>query len=328
MYLSFNKRFVMVHVRKKLTFLMLLVATAAGCKARSKSEVANSSGSKLDVAWSTNIPLVEISGSCAVPSNGGDTMYFVGDRLYTVATVQITGGSVSAVRDIDFSSELNSLNPSQWEAIACAADGTLFVLNENPGTVIVLDPETQKVLKVIHLSSDGQFPSTWDDDPNSKGEGLLVMGNGHIFVLKEKKIPLIIEFGPSGDQAEGLSSAMLTSPLQSDPFSEEKEEVFYPLRQWEFNDQAQARMVDFSDLASDRQGRVYVVSQESNVIGKVEGKLKVDEGKVDIRDFYDLPDIVKNPEGLTILSDDSVVVSTDRQSADKDNVFFFGTLAD
>ncbi|MGE0174357.1 MAG: SdiA-regulated domain-containing protein [Oligoflexales bacterium] len=328
-----------MRIEKILSFIFLIESLAAtSCKSRESQTMGGGNGNgggnggpeevklrDLDTVGTVNIPLEEVSGSCVTSDHGGERMYFIGDRSYGVASYD--PGNQSTGEVIDLSGAFPSSQPSQWEAISCSNSGMAYILNESPGNLYVVNLKTQKLVKTIEFATVNGMPKTWNKSENSKGEGILILNNGHIFVLKEKDVPLLIEYGPEGDSAQGLDADLAPYIVQGNPFSNKKKETYVPLHEWEFNDQALSNMKDFSEITRDPEGRVYILSQESQLVGKIEGKLRTDEGKVDIRKFYKLPKSIPNPEGLSVLGGFNLVVSSDIPSDNKDNVFIL-TAAD
>lgn len=165
--------------------------------------------SPLDAVADGYAPVAEASGLTLRSVEEGAELLVVGDREWVVATA-----TLSAARDpskLEFlRHDVSALFPaagaaSQWEAVDVDAEGRVFVLEERPGAVHVLTRGLDARVHTIELDLPGgkgwcgDLQDDWDDEPNSRGEGLVLGDGGHLLVLKEKHPSLIVEFGPPGD---------------------------------------------------------------------------------------------------------------------------------
>jgi hypothetical protein len=48
------------------------------------------------------------------------------------------------------------------------------------------------------------FGEEWHADDNARGEGLLMLRNGHLLVAKQREKPRPIEFGPPDHESRGF----------------------------------------------------------------------------------------------------------------------------
>lgn len=190
----------------------------------------------------------------------------------------------------------------------------------------MLNREFDKLLNRINLHYDENRPPGWNQNINSRGEGMILMRNGHLFVLKEKNPPLLIEYGPRGDSPEGLTPELVVSSSNSFPLPAVFDVTFYPLQSWEFSERALRNFTDFSDMAVGPDNRIYLLSEESRTIGKIEGRLRPSESKIDIRKVYHLPRKIKSAEGLVIGPDLVPYVGSDLKNYNKPNLYKLDAL--
>jgi len=161
----------------------------------------------------------------------------------------------------------------------------------------------------------------WTGDPNSRGEGLLVLANGHLLVVKEKEPSLFVEFGPRGDAPAGLTADLLdTSELGALP----ERATFVPLAVWSLDD---AGVDDVSDVAATAEGRVYLLSEDSRRIVEIALPLDRRGGEAAALRSFKLPKRAGHPEGLMIVDGSRPLVASDDKEAGE-NLFLFESLPD
>jgi uncharacterized protein YjiK len=216
---------------------------------------------------------------------------------------------------------------SQWEGIDTDETGRVFVLREVPGTVFVFDPELRALLHVLALTveDDPGEQQAWEADENALGEGLLLLRNGHLFVVKEEKPRQLLEFGLPGERAQGLRGDLLVAGDGEFPAPEEARATFHMLSAWDLGGEALARIGDLSDVAIGPDGRVYILSDESRCIARLQPTVPPEGGIVAVDRIWGLPERLHQPEGLVITGDWDVLVATDHEEQ-RDNLFLLGGL--
>ncbi|HET7517601.1 MAG TPA: hypothetical protein VFN05_07890, partial [Actinomycetes bacterium] len=129
---------------------------------------------------------------------------------------------------------------SQWEGVDTDETGRVFVLREVPGTVFVFDPALERLLHVLPLTveDDPGEQRAWDADENALGEGLLLLRNGHLFVVKEEKPRQLLEFGLPGERAQGLHADLLIADSGQFPTPDEPAATFHMLSSWDLGGEA------------------------------------------------------------------------------------------
>ncbi len=314
---------------KKLILILVFSTIFYAC--RSVEQGSLLSEVDTDILSSTDATLEEISGACVkdVKPDGSYKVLLVGDRSFVVSELSIDSNDLVTEKTIDIKTIVDSddkRSTSQWEAIACDRQGQVHILDEDPGTIYVLDPDLTQLKQVIDLKYKRNDPEGWRDEPNSRGEGMLLLKNGHILVLKEKLPSLIVEFGPKEQLPEGMSKDLLVSNTSDFPIAATKKINFYPLKIWEFNDDALSIMKDFSEITVGPNHKVYVLSQESKKFARIEATLRVDENRVALRTVFDLPNSIKKPEALAIAPNFLPIVVSDEASIKKNNINFLEPL--
>lgn len=287
--------------------LSLLLLTCAACAGSSGAETADSDISaietvKVNVESSAVLPLKEISGLGVRTVSGKPSYLAISDSATTLVTFGIDkDGNPSNVEKRDLKGIFGG-GDSQWEAVAGDSAGRVFIMSEAEGTISVLSKDF-KLDHVITLTmpDDHDLFSAWDRDENSRGEGMLLLANGHILVAKEKGPAAIIEFAPKGTTAEGYTPELaLKNRAFKTPSGKESE--FEPVAYWELKTNAARLIGDISDLTTDADGTLIVLSDQSRAMARLERELSVDEGKIDLKAVWDLPREVEKPEGLTIVN--------------------------
>jgi uncharacterized protein YjiK len=216
---------------------------------------------------------------------------------------------------------------SQWEGVDTDETGRVFVLREVPGTVFVFDPELGRLLHVLHLTveDDPGEQEAWDADENALGEGLLLLRNGHLFVVKEEKPRQLLEFGLPGEQAQGLHGDLLVTDTGRFSTPGERTATFHMLSAWDLGGEALERVGDLSDVTVGPDGRVYLLSDESRCIARLQPTVPPESGTVAVDRIWGLPDRLHQPEGLVIAPTWDVLIATDHEEQ-RENLFLMDGL--
>lgn len=262
------------------------------------------------------VGLKEMSGLATRESGGVREVLAIADRTYGLASFRLPGDDSDdiLVSTFDLRLVLGKTGESQWEAVATDGEGNVFVLEESPGAVIGLASGLDHLLGRIELTvDDHELVPGWGSIENSRGEGLLLLANGHLLVAKEKGPPLLIEFGPAGDVATGVTAALLhveRFPMPSD------DAAFVPLAVWSLQ---LTGLGDVSDLGATQQA-LFLLSDQSRAI--VEVLLPLEPGReVVLGRSRKLPKEVAKAEGLTILGNGYAVVASDEKKKKRESLF-------
>lgn len=282
-----------------------------------------------------NVPLAELSGLAiarAVKATSGAAgldsirLYAIGDASYDVARLIINSSSGHV--GISLSNAAPVLgkrggNASQWEAITTDNLDIICMLAEKQSEVSCLDLSLRKDLGTFKLDVSGieRLDLVWEDRPNSRGEGMILMKNGHVLILKEKQPSMLIEFGPKGDLPMGYGPDTFLG--HGEAFALTSSKYWVALKTWEFSDRLGELASDASEITLGPDGRLYLLSQESSTLIRLEKVLKADEARitVDHDAYWKLPAEIKKAEGLIIDADMRPWIGIDIKQKDKPNLF-------
>ena len=264
--------------------------------------------------------LVELSGLGLRTLGGKLEILAVGDGHRKIASADASEATPSfVVHDSLPSAEAES----QWEAITGDATGRVFVLEESPGAVYVLDPEITSEEAKITLTLDG---SEWEKG-NSRGEGLVLLKNGHILLLKEKSPTLLVELGPLGEEASGYAPGSAVSANDVFPVPRSNERTYVILKEWAIGDSAAKVAPDASDLAVGPDGLLYVLSDKGRSISVIAASVGPSDECFELDATWRLPKAIAKPEGLAILPDGRVYVASDGPGRGQKRLFLLSKLS-
>ena len=289
---------------------------------------------ELDVLQVWDLDLREVSGICERPAGGGRTrqLLAVGDQRHDilVGDLPLDGPGRFERRDLQplvAGAGLRIPESSQWEGIDTDATGRVFVLREVPGTVLVFDQALETLVHVFPLTveDDPAELEAWEADQNALGEGVLLLRNGHLFVVKEDKPRQLLEFGRSGARAEGLREDLPIAHAGEFPTPPESRATFHLLTAWDLGGEAMERIGDLSDVTVGPDGRIYVLSDESRCIARLQPTLDPEDRLVEVDRIWGLPDRLHQPEGLVITVDWEVLVAVDHDEP-RQNLFLLQGL--
>lgn len=200
----------------------------------------------------------------------------------------------------DVGNLLDGKPPSQWEAMARDGAGNICLLAETSSRVDCLIPDLSRRIGSLRLdaSSLRDLNKSWQADPNSRGEGMILLKRGHLLLLKEKRPSLLVEFGPAGEAAIGFSPETALGSGESFRLPEAGE--LDALKLWTFAPSLAASAHDASDLSLGPDRRLYLISDESKMLIRLEGRLKPEESTVRGSAFWKLPHDLEKPEGLAV----------------------------
>lgn len=282
----------------------------------------------LSIQEAFDVPLSEVSGLALQRAPGGAArLLAIGDESFELVSAELEGGSPrGAFARHDLSGLLRGpakKGGSQWEAVAADGEGRVFVLEETPGHVLVLDPALDRLLAAITLCEDGPIAADWARGGNSRGEGLVPLANGHLLIVKEKDPPQLLEFGPRGARPAGVGPA-LTAPA-SFPLAGGARPEMVALARWDLAGGDLEDIEDLSDLAVGPDGSLYLVSDEARCLLRLDARLAPGGGPIAVLDRWELPKKVKKPEGLVVTAGGCPLVAVDREEEEK-NLFLLGSV--
>jgi hypothetical protein len=272
----------------------------------------------VEVEESFAIPLVEVSGLALLTTGGRVRLVAVGDHTPELAVAEVAPdgalGDWSVVDPRTFDGPPEHAPDSQLEAVAADSAGVLLLLAEEPSRVHVVDLDSARIITSFRLdvSPIEELARAWDAEPSSRGEGLLLLADGHLLVAKEKDVPGLIELGPVGDQPYGVTPDTL---LGDAAFTIPTGGRLQALAWWPLP--GDCGLDDLSELALDAHGTVHLLSDQSASLARLRLPLLPDEPVV-VQGLVALPKKARNagkPEGLAVLPGGRAFLSGDRHDA-------------
>jgi uncharacterized protein YjiK len=289
---------------------------------------------ELDVLQVWDLDLREVSGICERPAGHGRTgqLLAVGDQSHHILVGDLPVASPAPFERHDLQpllagAGLRTPESSQWEGIDTDATGRVFVLCEVPGTVLVFDQALETLLHVFPLTveDDPAELEAWEADQNALGEGVVLLRNGHLLVVKEDKPRQVLEFGLPGARAEGLRADLPIAHAGTFPTPPASRAVFHLLSAWDLGGKAMEGIGDLSDVTVGPDGRIYVLSDESRCIARLQTTLDPQDRLIEVDRIWGLPERLHQPEGLVITAAWEVLVAVDHPEPGQ-NLFLLGGL--
>jgi hypothetical protein len=270
-----------------------------------------------------SVPLPEVSGLTARRTDEGVLLLALGDdRVAFAITTVVDGvpGEFEVVTADDVGARPGyEERATQLEALALDGAGCVWVLTEGTSMVGGVDLATRRIVSrfTLDTSTLADLHASWSKKGASRGEGVLLLRDGHLLVAKEKKPAGLVEFGPKGAQPQGISDATLlahdegwTPPRDDDGLE--------ALAWWPWLGDGTDDLTDLSDLAPDHDGGVWVLSDQGRCLAQLMLPL-VPGGRVAVASAAPLPKKVTKPEGLAFLGGGLIAVADDRKDA-RDNL--------
>lgn len=131
--------------------------------------------------------------------------------------------------------------------------------------MLALAPGLDQHLLSIKLEVDREQPDfgrEWNEDPKARGEALLLLEEGHLLGVNQRKPSVLIEFGMSSAQGHGVSRDTVLAAdrpfaLPEAPPRHPEDEVSYRvLAWWTLGDDAEREFASLNDIAADDDGRL------------------------------------------------------------------------
>jgi hypothetical protein len=183
------------------------------------------------------------------------------------------------------------------------------------------------VVASIDLAVEGRskIARAWSDPEGSRGEGMVLLLDGHLLVAKEKKPAALIEFGPPGSQSQGLVRGGALADGERWPIKKGHHR-FVALAIWLPEKKLAKTCADFSDLAIGPDGCLYLLSDKSFTIARLDD-LPEGGGAATLVDAWRLGDLDGKPEGLAFTAQGQVVVGLDTRKARRNLVLLEPAVA-
>jgi hypothetical protein len=283
----------------------------------------------LRIRHTVDVPLREVSGICLRRCRKHQmSLVAVGDRAAKLAWAAMPGSDGPSRRGqgvlldwhtIDISrlpgSSLPSKNP-QIEAVCADGAGRVLLLQEWPPRAELVDLDTSEVVASIDLVIEerGEMSRSWNDPNCSHGEGATLLAGGHLLIAKEKQPAVLIEFGPAGSRSRGFSTRSALAEGAAWPLNPPTgRHRFVALAVWRPDTRLRQGCEDFSDLEIAPDGRLYLLSDKSATIARLE-PLNPGGGTAAVSAMWRLDGLGSDkPEGLSFAPDGRAIVALDKR---------------
>jgi hypothetical protein len=272
--------------------------------------------------------LGEVSALCVRhDSRHGDELLAVGDEDYVVLTARLRGDELEdqghhKLGDVLEKKLRETGSKSEWEAMATDGEGRVFVVREDTATVVVFSRGLRKQVHAIDLQVE-QGPDRRArlllEGDNRGPEGMLLLTEGHLLVVKQRKPVLLIEFGPRRDNPLGWGKQAHLRREDAFELSDGGRTKLFPLRSWKLHRDHEEVVESANDLALDDEGRLHAISSRSRcVYDLVPGS---DDDAVEAPNRWRLPDDieasgVRKAEGLAFEPTGRPLVALDSRKGD------------
>ena len=276
----------------------------------------NSKG-RLQVRRVVDVPLREVSGICLRRSrNGRRSLIAVGDHAAKVAWFSLSRSDEGRIswhtsNIAKLSGSLLPKRDSQIEAVCADGQGRIALLQETPSRVELVDPNACKVVASIDLVVEGRgkLAQAWSDPKGSRGEGMALLPGGHLLIAKEKKPAVFIEFGPPHSRSRGLVRGRALPDGEQWPVKKGHHR-YVPLATWIPDKKLAKHCADFSDLEIGADGYLYLLSDQSCTIARLDDLL-AGGGTAALLDAWRVEDVDGKPEGLAFTAQGRAIVGLD-----------------
>ena len=244
----------------------------------------------------------------------------VGDRLARIAWFSAPRSNRGVIdwhtRNIaKLSGSMLPKHDPQIEAVCADGVGRIALIQESPPRVELIDPKASKVVASIDLAVEGrgQIARTWSDPEGSRGEGMVLLPEGHLLVAKEKKPAAFIEFGPPHSKSRGLVRGGALADGERWPIKKGHHR-FVALAIWLPDKTLAKTCADFSDLEIGPDGCLYLLSDKSSTIARLDD-LPAGGGTAALLNAWRLGDLDGKPEGLAFTAEGRAIVGLDTRKA-------------
>jgi hypothetical protein len=275
------------------------------------------SKARLRVRRMVDVPLREVSGICLCRGrNHRMSLIAVGDHAAKVAWFSQPRSDGDRIdwhtRNIaKLSGSMLPRRDSQIEAVCADGARRVLLLQETPPRVELIDTDALKVVASIDLAVEGrgEIAPAWSDPKGSRGEGMVLLPGGHLLVAKEKKPAAFIEFGPPHSRSRGLVRGGALADGERWPIAKGHHR-FVALASWLPDKTLAQNCADFSDLEIGPDGCLYLLSDKSSTIARLDD-LPAGGGTAALIAAWQLGDLDGKPEGLTFTAQGRAIVALD-----------------
>lgn len=276
---------------------------------------------RLSVRRVVDVPLREVSGVCLRRGRGRElSLFAIGDRVAVAAWVRLPRHDTGKLdwRTIDVARLAGSQLPAddpQIEAVCADGAGRVLLLQEHPPRAELVDLAASRVVASVELEVEGRdaLARSWSDPKGSQGEGAVLLRGAHLLVAKEKGPKALVEFGPRGALSRGLARHGALAGGAPWPIGKGRHR-YVALAVW-WPDKALAKAcADFSDLEVGSDGRLYLLSDKSASIARLDD-LPPGGGTAALTAAWRLSGLDGKPEGLAFTPNGRAIVALDTRKA-------------
>lgn len=271
------------------------------------------------------IPLAEVSGLCI----GRDrehraTLVAFGDHSSTVAWAGVDADPrtlewQTLTLDETHGSQIPARG-GQVEAVAVDGDLGVLVVQEHPNRAEVVDARARQVrasivLEVPDAPDLRDLHASWVDPAGSHAEGVVLLADGHLLVVKEKDPAALIEFGPRGDDPAGFGPARWLADGDAWDVADGTS-TLQALAVWRPDPRLTDECPDFSDAAVGPAGTLLLLSDQGRAVAAVPAQEPAGQpfaGSFDALVVFGLRGIRHKPEGLAVLPEGDILIACDRR---------------
>ena len=279
----------------------------------------------VEIERTLEIPLREVSGICTVRrTDGTAVLAAIGDASSTLVWAKVSKqNGLGTWNHIDIADVAPGALPregTQAEAVAADAGGLLLLLLEEPARLLVFDIDARRLVVEIELTVPESQPiaRAWADDPNSRGEGLILLRDGRLLVIKEKHPAALMEFGPPGaTEAKGLGRDQLLPLDEAWTPPAGPKATFATLATWLLDDELADAVGDLSDAAVGFDGRLYLLSDQSSTIVRPARIPPPGQGRVTAKEILRVRGKPEKAEALALLPGGRALVALDTKKPKK-----------
>ena len=275
------------------------------------------------------IPLPEVSGlALGLNRDARMTVAAIGDHAATIAWAEL-GESVEDLQWQTLSlqeaqgTRIPTTDP-QLEAIAVDAGVRILLVQEYPCRGEYIDARSRRVLAHIALEiPDGVGPAalreSWRDPDGSHAEGVVLLRDRHLLIVKEKDPAALLEFAPAGNAARGFGGDRWLAAGQTwwEGIGDDRAEdvTLVLVAAWAPTDAMTEACPDLSDAAAAPNGTLVLLSDQGRCIAVVPaGSPATDPfaGAFEATRAWRVSGL-KKPEGVVVLPSLDVLVACDRR---------------
>lgn len=299
---------------------------ANGSKLPAKLSQGSAESTVLTLLASGRIPLNEVSALAW----DGDDVLAIGDNSADLVRFRFSEKNLKVVKVENVENSLKKAGIDEkkpgFEALVADAQN-LYFLSEHASKIVVLKKEDLSFRSVIELKlTDSSLEKDWNADDNSRGEGMVLLNNGHILVAKEKKPSALLEFAPNEKKPKSFFGKNAVSFLDKFPLPDGHSIAFHLVKSWTLDATTSKSVKDVSELEVSSNGDLFFASAKSKLLGKVGVRLELGNEFFQPSKIWKLPKELKTLEGFVFQKDGTLIVATDTKKADLNNVFVLSAL--